>query len=95
MMERVLGAMPLHMLKRVEYVLHCFILTSAVTYYSSCVLKILNCLLGCSRHAEKYVRKGMLDWPEGAASRESIRTVLKLPRLQVTFSFVLHPSLTL
>nr|GMD36234.1 serine/threonine-protein kinase AFC2 isoform X3 [Ipomoea batatas] len=52
MMERVLGPMPLHMLKRVD------------------------------RHAEKYLRKGMLDWPEGAASRESIRTVLKLPRLQ-------------
>lgn len=36
-----------------------------------------------SRHAEKYVRKGRLDWPEGAASRESIKAVLKLPRLQV------------
>ncbi|XP_019184591.1 PREDICTED: serine/threonine-protein kinase AFC2-like [Ipomoea nil] len=52
MMERVLGPMPLHMLKRVD------------------------------RDVEKYLRKGMLDWPEGAASRESIRTVLKLPRLQ-------------
>ncbi|KAK2388932.1 LAMMER-type protein kinase AFC2 [Trifolium repens] len=34
------------------------------------------------RHAEKYVRRGRLDWPEGAASRESIKAVTKLPRLQ-------------
>ncbi|KAF1875832.1 hypothetical protein Lal_00006462 [Lupinus albus] len=52
MMERVLGTLPQHMLKRLD------------------------------RHAEKYVRKGRLDWPEGAASRESIKAVLKLPRLQ-------------
>ncbi|XP_043724724.1 serine/threonine-protein kinase AFC1 isoform X3 [Telopea speciosissima] len=52
MMERVLGPIPQHMLKRVD------------------------------RHAEKYVRRGKLDWPEGAATRESIRAVLKLPRLQ-------------
>lgn len=39
-----------------------------------------------SRHAEKYVRRGgRLDWPEGAASRESIKSVMKLPRLQVPF----------
>ena len=36
-----------------------------------------------SRHAEKYVRRGRLDWPEGATSRESIRAVTKLLRLQV------------
>lgn len=36
-----------------------------------------------SHHAEKYVRRGRLNWPEGAATRESIRAVLKLPRLQV------------
>lgn len=36
-----------------------------------------------SRHAEKYVRKGRLDWPDGATSRESIKAVMKLPRLQV------------
>lgn len=36
-----------------------------------------------SRHAEKYVRKCRLDWPEGATSRESIKAVQKLPRLQV------------
>lgn len=35
-----------------------------------------------SRHAEKYVRRGRLDWPEGAASRESIKAVQKLARLQ-------------
>lgn len=52
MMERVLGPLPQHMLKRVD------------------------------RHAEKYVRRGRLDWPEGAASRESIRAVTKLLRLQ-------------
>ncbi|KAF8408333.1 hypothetical protein HHK36_007482 [Tetracentron sinense] len=52
MMERVLGPLPQHMLKR------------------------------AGRHAEKYVRRGILDWPEGATSRESIKAVLKLPRLQ-------------
>ncbi|CAH9109885.1 unnamed protein product [Cuscuta epithymum] len=52
MMEKVLGPIPAHMLKRAD------------------------------RSAEKYIRKGKLDWPEGAASRESIRAVLKLPRLQ-------------
>ncbi|XP_052175524.1 serine/threonine-protein kinase AFC2-like isoform X2 [Diospyros lotus] len=52
MMERVLGPLPQHMLKRAD------------------------------RHAEKYIRKGRLDWPEGATSRESIKAVLKLPRLQ-------------
>ncbi|KAF5741114.1 Serine/threonine-protein kinase AFC2 [Tripterygium wilfordii] len=49
MMERVLGPLPPHMLKRAD------------------------------RHAEKYVRRGRLDWPDGATSRESIRAVLKLP----------------
>ncbi|GMY14971.1 serine/threonine-protein kinase AFC2 isoform X1 [Fagus crenata] len=52
MMERVLGPLPQHMLKRVD------------------------------RHAEKYVRRGRLDWPDGANSRESIKAVMKLPRLQ-------------
>ncbi|RDX58214.1 Serine/threonine-protein kinase AFC2 [Mucuna pruriens] len=52
MMERVLGPLPQHVLKRVD------------------------------RHAEKYVRRGRLDWPEGATSRESIKAVIKLPRLQ-------------
>ncbi|XP_047310490.1 serine/threonine-protein kinase AFC2-like isoform X3 [Impatiens glandulifera] len=52
MMERVLGPIPQHMLKRAD------------------------------RNAEKYVRRGRLDWPEGAASRESIRAVQKLLRLQ-------------
>ncbi|KAB2604614.1 serine/threonine-protein kinase AFC2-like [Pyrus ussuriensis x Pyrus communis] len=35
-----------------------------------------------SRHTEKYVRRGRLDWPEGATPRESIKAVLKLHRLQ-------------
>ncbi|KAJ8772268.1 hypothetical protein K2173_027445 [Erythroxylum novogranatense] len=52
MMERVLGPLPQHMLKKVD------------------------------RHAEKYLRRGRLDWPEGATSRDSIKAVLKLPRLQ-------------
>ncbi|KAF2293252.1 hypothetical protein GH714_040617 [Hevea brasiliensis] len=52
MMERVLGPLPQHMLKRVN------------------------------RHGEKYIRRGRLDWPEGATSRESIKAVLKLHRLQ-------------
>ena len=44
-----------------------------------------------SRHAEKYVRRGRLDWPEGATSRDSIRAVTKLPRLPVITS-VNRPS---
>ncbi|KAG8641691.1 serine/threonine-protein kinase AFC2 isoform X2 [Manihot esculenta] len=52
MMERVLGPLPQHMLRRAD------------------------------RHAEKYVRRGRLDWPDGATSRESIKAVVKLPRLQ-------------
>ncbi|CAN6447468.1 unnamed protein product [Victoria cruziana] len=53
MMERVLGPIPQHILKRVD------------------------------RHAEKYLRRcSRLDWPEGATSRESIKAVSKLPRLQ-------------
>ncbi|KAI5665091.1 hypothetical protein M9H77_24414 [Catharanthus roseus] len=51
MMERVLGPLPQHMLKKAD------------------------------RNADKYVRRGRLDWP-GAASRDSIKAVLKLPRLQ-------------
>ncbi|KAL6969367.1 CAAX prenyl protease 1, variant 4 [Sarracenia purpurea var. burkii] len=39
------------------------------------------------RHAEKYVRSGRLNWPEGATSRESIKAVLKLHRLQ---NLVMH-----
>ncbi|KAF5476688.1 hypothetical protein F2P56_003402 [Juglans regia] len=34
------------------------------------------------RRADKYVRRGRLDWPDGATSRESIKAVMKLPRLQ-------------
>lgn len=34
------------------------------------------------QHAEKYVSRGRLNWPEGATTSESIRAVLKLPRLQ-------------
>ncbi|PKA48533.1 Serine/threonine-protein kinase AFC1 [Apostasia shenzhenica] len=53
MMERVLGPLPLHMIRKAD------------------------------RHSEKYFKRGLrLDWPEGAASRESMRAVGKLPRLQ-------------
>lgn len=34
------------------------------------------------RPAEKYIRKGRLNWPEGCASRESMKAVMKLPRLR-------------
>ncbi|KAL9667890.1 hypothetical protein QQ045_002259 [Rhodiola kirilowii] len=33
------------------------------------------------RHAEKYVRKGWLDWTVGGSSRVSVRSVSKLRRL--------------
>ncbi|XP_051133178.1 serine/threonine-protein kinase AFC2-like isoform X4 [Andrographis paniculata] len=52
MMERVLGALPHHMLKKAD------------------------------RQAEKYVRRGRLDWPQGPTTRDSIKAVQKLPRLQ-------------
>jgi dual-specificity kinase len=52
MMERVLGPLPGHMLRRAE------------------------------RQAEKYVRRGRLNWPEGCMSRESMKAVSKLPCLQ-------------
>jgi len=53
MMERVLGALPRHMIKKAD------------------------------RRYAKYFRHGTrLNWPEGASSRESIRTVRKLPKLR-------------
>ncbi|MFS7990050.1 putative dual-specificity kinase CMGC-CLK family [Helianthus anomalus] len=40
-------------------------------------------IMRADRRSEKYFRKGVrLDWPEGATSRESMRAVWKLPRLQ-------------
>ncbi|KAL8263234.1 hypothetical protein R6Q59_024583 [Mikania micrantha] len=40
-------------------------------------------IMRADRRSEKYFRRGSrLDWPEGAASRESMRAVWKLPRLQ-------------
>lgn len=48
---------------------------------------IKQLMLFYSRRAEKYFKRGVrLDWPEGATSRESMKAVWKLPRLQV-----LHP----
>jgi dual-specificity kinase len=53
MMERVLGPLPHHMIKKAD------------------------------RRYAKYFRHGTrLNWPEGASSRESIRTVRKLPKLR-------------
>ncbi|KAK7834110.1 serine/threonine-protein kinase afc2 [Quercus suber] len=51
MMERVLGPLPQHMLKRAD------------------------------RHAEKYVSRCRLDWPEGAASRLQVCMMLPFPSL--------------
>ena len=64
-----------------------YIYTLIYDHMLSLKLSALN-LFFCfhSRHAGKYVRRGRLDWPEGAASRESMKAVLKLPRLQVIFS---------
>ncbi|KAG6519879.1 hypothetical protein ZIOFF_016908 [Zingiber officinale] len=42
-----------------------------------------NMLRLADRDAEKYIRRGHLNWPESATSRESFKAVLKLPRLQV------------
>jgi len=40
-------------------------------------------IVRADRRAEKYFKRGVrLDWPEGAASRESMKAVWKLPRLQ-------------
>ncbi|KAI3677103.1 hypothetical protein L1987_86723 [Smallanthus sonchifolius] len=42
-----------------------------------------NMIMRADHRSEKYFRKGArLDWPEGATSRESMRAVWKLPRLQ-------------
>ncbi|URE07352.1 serine threonine-protein kinase [Musa troglodytarum] len=44
-------------------------------------------IVRANQRAEKYFRQGRglrLDWPEGATSRESIRAVWRLPRLQVS-----------
>ena len=43
-------------------------------------------ILVCSRHSDKYIRKGRLNWPEGCTSRESMKAVMKLSRLQVCLS---------
>lgn len=57
-----------------------FQLSDFLTHYDDYIL-----LYMFSRHAEKYVRRGKLDWPVGATSRESIKAVTKLPRLQVCY----------
>lgn len=97
MMERVFGPLPQHMLKRAECVPHLRIsivnVSSLMFYRKYLFIYVYN--YSCfSRHAEKYVRRGRLDWPEGAASRESIKSVMKLPRLQVCKK-IYFPSITL
>ncbi|CAK7337962.1 unnamed protein product [Dovyalis caffra] len=42
---------------------------------------------------EKYVRKGRLDRPNDATSRESIKAVVKLPHLRTTLITLLEISL--
>ncbi|XP_020597948.1 serine/threonine-protein kinase AFC1-like isoform X3 [Phalaenopsis equestris] len=43
----------------------------------------MHMIRNADRHAEKYFKRNLrLDWPEGATSRESMRAVGKLPRLQ-------------
>ncbi|KAL5552768.1 hypothetical protein UlMin_040169 [Ulmus minor] len=39
-------------------------------------------MLKTAEHRAQYVKKARLDWPEGASSRESIKAVSKLSRLQ-------------
>lgn len=88
MMERVLGPIPQHMTKRAGWVIHhpwSFVVIGQ-HHLPIISARLTLCSLSnlrCSRHAEKYVRRGRLDWPEGAGSRESIRAVQRLPRLQV------------
>ncbi|GMP50689.1 hypothetical protein CsSME_00017207 [Camellia sinensis var. sinensis] len=46
-------------------------------------------IISADLRAEKYFkRSARLDWPEGASSKESMRAVWKLPRLQVIGRFV-------
>uniref|UniRef100_N1QTF7 Serine/threonine-protein kinase AFC2 n=1 Tax=Aegilops tauschii TaxID=37682 RepID=N1QTF7_AEGTA len=45
-------------------------------------------------HAQKYIRRGRLNWPEGATTRESMRAVLKLPRLQGLLAYEPSARLT-
>ncbi|KAF9671635.1 hypothetical protein SADUNF_Sadunf12G0068100 [Salix dunnii] len=60
MMERVLGPIPQHILKRVD------------------------------RHAGKHVRRGRLDWPEGAASRESMKANLIMQQVDQSAGDLIH-----
>ncbi|XP_018513731.1 uncharacterized protein LOC103863393 [Brassica rapa] len=45
------------------------------------------------RRSERYFRRGAkLDWPEGAASRDSLKAVWKLPRLPLIMQHVDHSA---
>ncbi|CAI0463789.1 unnamed protein product [Linum tenue] len=54
--------------------------SNSLAYYSGLSFSIS--MLIHSRHTDKYVRRGRLDWPDNATSRDSIKAVMKLPRLQ-------------
>ncbi|KAG5400709.1 hypothetical protein IGI04_015316 [Brassica rapa subsp. trilocularis] len=46
-----------------------------------------------NRRSERYFRRGAkLDWPEGAASRDSLKAVWKLPRLLLIMQHVDHSA---
>ncbi|CAN7135481.1 unnamed protein product [Brassica rapa subsp. narinosa] len=50
-----------------------------------------NC--SCSRCSERYFKRGAkLDWPEGAASRDILKAVWKLPRLPLIMQHVDHSA---
>lgn len=65
-------------------IINSFIISTSLIY---CYIIPLWFDCSFSRDAEKYIRRGRLDWPEGANSQESIRAVAKLPRLQVLVVF--------
>eukprot|EP00976_Prorocentrum_cordatum_P069279 1179477-Prorocentrum_minimum.AAC.1 len=70
-------------------------LTSKCEYFQTFVLRWLTifwslrgCCLSGSRHCHKYFRHAVreLNWPEGASSRESVRAVRKMFKLQVRYA---------
>ena len=63
-----------------------------LSFSEALVNVVCSLILVCSRHSEKYIRKGRLNWPEGCTSRESMKAVMKLPRLQVLYLFVCWSS---
>nr|CAB3450245.1 unnamed protein product [Digitaria exilis] len=64
-----------------EVILGIYLDLDGVTHVISGVL-VVFLLSFARRHSDKYIRKGRLNWPEGCTSRESMKAVMKLPRLQ-------------